>query len=108
MRRAEFAEHVDCLRSSSSYDCRQTCWTTGRDRRWCQGNLMNFRLFTVRDASVRKLRVPDRRDVMPVGTAVVYVPCALYRSAGSACLDRTAVLPACNGCSQSGASGRPG
>ncbi len=51
-----------------------------RDRRWCQGNLMNFRLFLVkRLAPGAPRRVPDRRDVLPVGAAVVLLPGAVDR-----------------------------
>ncbi len=66
-----------------------------RDRRWCQGNLMNFRLFLVRGMHpVHRAVFPYRRDVLPVGAAVVYVPCPVDGVAGGACPDRTAVLPA--------------
>lgn len=65
-----------------------------RDRRWCHGNLMNFRLFLVKGMH------PVHRAVFLTGvmsylrSAVVYVPRALYCIAGSACVDRTAILPA--------------
>lgn len=65
-----------------------------RDRRWCHGNLMNFRLFLVKGMH------PVHRAVFLTGvmsylrSAVVYVPRALYCIAGSTCVDRTAILPA--------------
>ena len=45
-----------------------------RDRRWCHGNLMNFRLFGERDAPCSPCGVPDGRYVLSVCAAVVYVP----------------------------------
>ena len=53
-----------------------------RDRRWCQGNLMNSRLFfDARPASGASRGVRDRRDGLPVGAAVVPVPGAVDRAA---------------------------
>ncbi len=66
-----------------------------RDRRWCHGNLMNFRLFLVKGMH------PVHRAVFLTGVMSYlsaplwfYVPRALYRIAGGACVDGTAVLPA--------------
>ena len=60
-----------------------------RDRRWCQGNLMNFRLFADEGpASRAPRRVHDRRDGVPVGAAVVPVPGAVDGAAGRAHADR--------------------
>ncbi|MGU0160364.1 hypothetical protein ACVXHB_07715 [Escherichia coli] len=66
-----------------------------RDRRWCHGNLMNFRLFLVKGMH------PVHRAVFLTGVMSYlsaplwfYVPRALYCIAGSACVDRTAILPA--------------
>ena len=43
-----------------------------RDRRWCQGNLINFRLFLAQGpASGASRGVRDRRDGLPVRAAVV-------------------------------------
>ncbi len=66
-----------------------------RDRRWCHGNLMNFRLFPGEGyAPGSPCGIPDGRDVLSLRSAVVYVPRALYCIAGSTCVDRTAILPA--------------
>ena len=65
-----------------------------RDRRWCQGNLINFRLFLWAGPAPGASRgVHDGRDGLPVGAAVVPLPGAV--DAPSSCVhdrDRPAVL----------------
>ncbi len=64
-----------------------------RDRRWCQGNLMNFRLFLVQGpASGAPRGVHDRRHGLPLGAAVVPVPDAVDGPARGAHADRAEVL----------------
>ena len=56
-----------------------------RDRRWCQGNLMNFAAAADEGlASGAPRRVHDRRDGVPVGAAVVPVPRAVDGAARDA------------------------
>jgi hypothetical protein len=46
-----------------------------RDRRWCQGNLMNARLMLTRGLHpAHRVGVHDRRDGVPLGAALVPVP----------------------------------
>ncbi len=63
-----------------------------RDRRWCHGNLMNFRLFLVKGMHSAPCGVPHRGDVVPVGAAVVPVPGAVDGVAGDQHPDGAAVL----------------
>ena len=61
-----------------------------RDRRWCHGNLMNFRLFLVKGMH------PVHRAVFLTGV-MSYLSAPLwfmFLALSTACVDRTAILPA--------------
>ncbi|MBO2025717.1 hypothetical protein J4733_16550 [Klebsiella pneumoniae] len=87
---------VDCLRSAGSYEelPPNLLDELKRDRRWCQGNLMNFRLFLVRGMH------PVHRAVFLTGVmSYLSAPLWFMFLALSTALqvvhaDRAAVLPA--------------